>query len=241
MELEKEKENQDNLKNIVCHKGNMLLDQYVSPENNIKTYSLKFTLDKLNPEKVNVKSLLEPSIYELLEKINPDLIEKIAILNIISECENDVAILLKPIAREIGIKQKYILFRTSRTIDFYNNTVTFINNDISQIDKALHQEYLTYLNIDNNKYEPMIFNYGKTVIAITNLYKNSLKELFYRETQYQHQNLNQNKDLSLDIDFNIDFQLLIKDSLPIYMENIVGLMFKKLFYNLKQFINNLNA
>ena len=37
----------------------------------------------------------------------------------------------------------------------------------------------------------------------------------------------------LTINFQIDFQLLIKDELPIYMEHLTGLMLKKLFYNLK--------
>ena len=44
----------------------------------------------------------------------------------------------------------------------------------------------------------------------------------------------------LNINFEFDFQILISDDLPLYMENLIGLMFKKIFYNLKQFIDNLN-
>jgi len=34
-----------------------------------------------------------------------------------------------------------------------------------------------------------------------------------------------------------DFQLIMENELPTYMENVVGLMIKKLFYNLKKFID----
>ena len=34
--------------------------------------------------------------------------------------------------------------------------------------------------------------------------------------------------------------MLIKDELPIYMEDLIGFMLKKLFYNLKQFIDKIN-
>ena len=37
-----------------------------------------------------------------------------------------------------------------------------------------------------------------------------------------------------------DFQISINDELPIYMEDLLGLMLKKLFYNLKQFLEKIN-
>ena len=45
----------------------------------------------------------------------------------------------------------------------------------------------------------------------------------------------------IDINFSIDFIATIEDDLPVYMQNIIGLMFKKIFYNLKQFIDSLNV
>ena len=51
---------------------------------------------------------------------------------------------------------------------------------------------------------------------------------------------NENFNNMLNINFEFDFQILISDDLPLYMENLIGLMFKKIFYNLKQFIDNLN-
>ena len=32
----------------------------------------------------------------------------------------------------------------------------------------------------------------------------------------------------------------MSDEVPIYMENLIGLMMKKIFYNIKQFIENTN-
>ena len=83
------------------------------------------------------------------------------------------------------------------------------------------------MQIDSNKIESLIFNYGKTIISLNNLDSSEL-------------NNNKNLNKLIDIDFKFDFQILIGDDLPIYMENFVGLMFKKIFYNLKQFIDNLN-
>ena len=73
----------------------------------------------------------------------------------------------------------------------------------------------------------MIFNFGKTHITLT-------------EEQSSNANAN-NVDKLISVKFSIDFQLTITDDLPIYMNNLIGLMFKKMFYNVKMFITNLNS
>ena len=234
MDLEKETKEEENIsKTIVCQKGNILLSSYKHPTNNLKAYRLDYDFKSVDPEKINIKNLLSHAIYGLLEKLNPDLIEKIHILNQISEDEADILLLLKHIAKEVGIKQKYILFRTSRKIDFNNNTIEFINKDLTLIDNNLVNYYLGNLNFKNinlgNKYEPLLFNYGTSKITLKNI-KNS--EIINLTTE-------ENFTSKMDIDFVIDFQLLMKDELPIYMENLTGLMFKKIFHNLKQFIDTL--
>lgn len=215
---------------LVCNKGNMLLESYIS--DNKKAYILKYNFNNLDPNKINIKALLGIKIYELLEKINPDLIEKIIILNILNDNEADVCILLKHIAKEIGIKQKYILFRSTRGINHLNGLIVFYNKDLNLINPESKEKYLKELNLNQNMdlYEPLIFNYGKTSINISNLDFNELSKL----------DNNENFNNILDIKFEFDFQILFSDDLPIYMENIIGLIFKKIFYNLKQFIDNLN-
>ena len=42
-----------------------------------------------------------------------------------------------------------------------------------------------------------------------------------------------------NINMNYHFKILTKEELPIYMENIIGLMMKKIFYNLKNFVDKL--
>ena len=160
-------------------------------------------------------------------KVNSDLIEKIIILNKLNEDEIDICIFLKHIAKEIGIKQKYLLFRSKKEIDNDTKNIIYNNKDLSLIDNELKKKYLNIMQIDSNKIESLIFNYGKTIISLNNLDSSEL-------------NNNKNLNKLIDIDFKFDFQILISDDLPIYMENFVGLMFKKIFYNLKQFIDNLN-
>tara|TARA_B100000902_G_C27319333_1_gene923311 strand:- start:4886 stop:5554 length:669 start_codon:yes stop_codon:yes gene_type:complete len=207
---------------IVCNKGNMLLESYI--RDNKKAYNLKYEFNKLDSSKVNINALFGFEIYELLEKVNSDLIEKIIILNKLNEDEIDICILLKHIAKEIGIKQKYLLFRSKKEIDNNTENIIYNNKDLTLINNELKNEYLNQIQIDTNKIEPLIFNYGKTIINLNTL------------NLYSDTNLNK----SINIDFKFDFQILISDDLPLYMENLIGLIFKKIFYNLKQFIDNLN-
>tara|TARA_Y100000389_G_scaffold10942_1_gene10143 strand:- start:2157 stop:2840 length:684 start_codon:yes stop_codon:yes gene_type:complete len=218
----------ENERVLVCNKGNMLLESY--KKNSKKAYILKYDFKNLDPNKVNIKALLGFGTYELLEKINPDLIEKIIILNKLNTNEADICIFLKHIAKDIGIKQKYILFRSMRVINHNNGSIVFNNKDLSLINNEIKEKYLKQLQLDVNKYEPLIFNYGKTTINLSNLDFNELSKL----------NNNENFNNILNLNFIFDFQILISDDLPIYMENLMGLMFKKIFYNLKQFIDNLN-
>ena len=125
-----------------------------------------------------------------------------------------------------------MMFRTTRGINFHANNIVFYNKDLILVDpsKSIINKYIRQINLDINNYEPMIFNYGKIIINLNNLLPLELTKLN-----------NDEKFTSLiDLDFSIDFIISIEDQLPIYMENLIGLMIKKIFYNLKQFIDNLN-
>ena len=247
---------------IICSKGNMPLTLINNSNSNInsnsnnsnnsnnkRSYNLKFDFNDLNINKVNINSLLTTEIYSLIEKINIDLIENIYILNILNNNEADIIIFLKHIAKEVGLKQKFIMFRSQKIIN--NNNITFYNKDIENIDKNLYNNYLEFIakteNVSVNKYEAITYHYGKIVINFDNI--NILKNLdanIYLHNVNNNDNFNKNLLLlnnnndKLNMKFSMDFQLSIKDNLPIYMENIMGLMFKKIFHNLKLFIENLN-
>jgi len=209
---------------LVCDKGNMLLDSYL--KDNTKTYKLAFSMNNINSSKINLTNFLSHNIYELLDKINPDLIEKIHILKIYNDNEADILMILKHIAKEVGIKQKYIIFNTKRIIDYENNSIFFTNKDINLINENLVKEYLQSINLEKNKYEAILYNFGTIKISITNT---NILEL-------SNEN---NTNKIVNTDFETHFQLIMEDELPIYMENLIGLMIKKIFYNLKVFIDNL--
>jgi hypothetical protein len=209
---------------LICSKGNMLLSEIKIPNSTNKAYNLQFEFNNLNTSKINVDTFLSTAIYDLLEKVNVELIEKIYILNTINNYDTDVCILLKQIAKEVGIKQKYVLFRTTKYSNNLNKNITFYNKDLIYEHKDLIDTYLKSINLDAEKYEPMTFNFGKTYISINDemTQQNEVTKL-------------------INVKFSIDFQLTIADDLPIYMNNFIGLMFKKMFYNLKEFITNLNS
>ena len=212
---------------LICAKGDILLSEIKIPSSYNKAYNLQFEFTNLNTSKVNIDTLLSTSIYELLEKVNTELIEKIYILDVINNYETDVCILLKQIAKEVGIKQKYVLFRTTKYSNNLNNNITFYNQDLIYEHKDLINAYLKSINLNTEKYEAMIFNFGKTHITLT-------------EEQSSNANAN-NVDKLISVKFSIDFKLTITDDLPIYMNNLIGVMFKKMFYNVKMFITNLNS
>ena len=209
---------------LVCNKGDMLLNSYL--KDNIKTYKLSFSINNIDSSKLNLTNFLSHNIWELLDKINPDLIEKIHILKIYNDDAADILLILKHIAKEVGIKQKYIIFYTKRTIDYQNNSLFFANQDINLINENLVKEYLKSINLDENKYESILYKFGTIKISLTNT---SILELFDEN----------NSNKIVNTDFETHFQLIMKDKLPIYMENLIGLMIKKIFYNLKVFIDNL--
>jgi hypothetical protein len=214
---------------LVCNKGNMLLNEINMPLTNNKAYNLQFEFNNLNTSKVNSDLLLTTQLYELLEKVNVDLIEKIHILNVLNERETDICIILKHFAKEIGIKQKYILFRSTKYLNKLNNSVTYYNKDLIYEHKDLIDNYLSIIKLDNNKYEPVTFNFGKTVISVAH-------EIVLPSTI----NEDDTHDKFIHVKFSIDFQISIADDLPIFMNNLIGVMFKKMFYNVKSYIDNLN-
>ena len=196
---------------LICNKGNMLLYEIINNDFNKKNYNLQFTISNIDTTKTNIDNLTGFEIYKLLETQNNELIEKIIILDK-TENEATICILITHIAKEIGIKQKYMLFRSTKILNKFNNSVTFYNKDLKLICEELKQDYLTQLNLINTNYEPLIYNYGKTQIHV-----------------------HEDENKLINVKFNIDFQVIIDDDLPLYMENLVGLMFKKMFYNLKNY------
>jgi hypothetical protein len=131
--------------------------------------------------------------------------------------------LVKQVAKEVGIKQKYIIFRATRYLNKLNNSITYYNKDLIYEHKDLIDDYLHSINLNNIDYEPLTYNFGKIHIS-------SVDEVSSPTSD----------DKFITLKFSIDFQITMTDDLPIYMNNLIGLMFKKMFYNVKLYIDNLN-
>ena len=217
------------LPKLVCNKGNVLLNEIKMPSSNSKAYNLQFEINNLNTSKVNSDLLLTIQLYELLEKVNVDLIDKIHILNVLNAHETDICIILKPIATKVGVKQKYLLFRSTNYLNNLNNSITYYYKDLTYEHKDLIDDYLIIMKLDNNNYEPLTFNFGKTVISVYNK--------ILPTTNNEH-----DKDGKIiDVKFSVDFKISIADNVPFLMNDLIGMIFKKMFYNLKIFIDNLNS
>ena len=196
---------------LICNKGDILLSEIKNCNYNTRSYNLAFTIPNIDNSVTNINNLTSLEIYNLLEKQNNDLIEKVVIINE-TDNEADICILINHLAKEIGIKQKYLLFRTTKIINKFNNSVTFYNKDLKLVCEKLKEDYLKQLNFINSDCEAVIYNYGKTQI-----------------------NVQKDDNGFMSVKFNIDLQVIINDDLPMYMENLIGLMFKKMFYNLKNY------
>ena len=94
----------------------------------------------------------------------------------------------------------------------YTKTKIEKNKDIIQF-KTLDQKYNNKNDIINT-YQKINSNYENLVVKKINKHKIQVQYMFKYD---------------------------IKEDLPIYMENIMGFMMKKIFYRLKKFIENLNS
>ena len=178
---------------IICNKEEMILK--LNKEENI--YMLDFETKNNN---IDLEKLMDFKIYELIQKLNEDVIEKIEILKQYSSNEIELLFIFKRFGQSAGIPQKYLILKTQR--QKLDDLIIFNSEDSKLI-----------INTMNNfKAERMTCKFAQLIIIPFE------------------------KKLRLNYKFSID----IKEDLPIYMENILGLMMKKIFFRLKKFIEQNN-
>jgi hypothetical protein len=184
----------------ICFKEKMHLKR----EKNNNIYLLQFLAEN---NKVNLHTIINLDIYNLMFTLNKDNFEKIEIHNIDSTTlssgsenknlnEVNVLFLFKPFATDLGIKPKYMYVRVTEVCE--PNKKTYNCTDVD------------YPNPEELK------NYDKVINTISSMVVNF--ESYHK------------------INISYIFKLELSHSLPIYMENIMGLIMKKVFLNLKQFI-----
>lgn len=187
MEMNEEFENEKY--QIVCNKENMILK--VNKDENI--YMLDFETINNN---LDLNKLMDFKIYDLIQKLNEDLIEKIEIINKISDDEIELLFIFKRFGKSAGIPQKYLVLKTKKYMT--NNLILFKSVDSK----------IKIKQMENHIAQKMDCKFAQLTIIP---YQNKLR---------------------LNYKFSID----MKEDLPIYLENMMGLMMKKIFYRLKVFI-----
>ena len=187
MQMNKQFEN-DNYQ-VICNKENMILK--LNKEENI--YMLDFETINKN---LDLNKLMDFKIYDLIQKLNEDLIEKIEIINNISDDEIELLFIFKRFGKSAGIPQKYLVLKTKKYMT--NNLILFKSEDSK----------IKIQQMENHIAQKMDCKFAQLTIIP---YQNKLR---------------------LNYKFSID----MKEDLPIYLENMMGLMMKKIFYRLKVFI-----
>lgn len=183
----------------VCDKENILLEY----NKELEIYSLNFNIVNNNK---NINNILDSNIYNLLKKINPEIIEEV--IEIVSDNnENVILFIFKEIGKEIGLKQKYM---------FLNNKQIIENKKIIYETKSINKESLLengMLNKDIfekiSKLQACNCDFAKLTIIIG---ENNLINVHYL------------------------FKININEDLPNYMSHMIGMLMKKIFLNLKLFI-----
>lgn len=179
-------------------------------ENMLLEYNKEFEIYSLNftitNNNKNLNSILDNNIYNLLKQINPEIIEDV--IEVISnDNDNIILFIFKEIGKEIGLKQKYM---------FLNNKKIIENQTIIYETKSVNKEHLLENGMLNKDISEKISNlqtcnceFAKLTITIG---QNNLINIHYL------------------------FKIKIFEDLPNSMSHMIGMLMKKIFFNLKLFI-----
>ena len=139
----------------VCNKGNMLL------EVDKDTREYRLTYNMIDLKRLNIEEFLSFKMYELIQRLNPDLIEDIQVIKKHSENEIDVFFKFKNIAKELGMAQRCMIIKTQRiinNIDPQNVKVEFNSKSINKED--CDQTFLK--DIDMSKFSVLNCKFSNT-------------------------------------------------------------------------------
>lgn len=189
----------------VCNKGDMLLEV----DKSSGEFRLTYIMTDLR--RLNIHEFLSFKIYDLIKRLNPDLIDDIQIIQEHSDEEIDVFFKFKNIAKELGMRQRCMLLKTIRTTD---------DSDPSNIKVEFKARSLTAEKIEEQAFPE----------------KNSLNQYSILTCEFADTYI---EIKGADIKMRYNFLIRMQEELPQYMENMIGLMMKKIFYNVKRFVDRL--
>ena len=177
-------------------------------EYNKDTNIYSLLFDVTNKNNKNVNLLLDNSIYNLLKQLNPEIIYDVDTI-ITENNENIILFIFTEIGKELGLKQKYMFLHNIK--EHKENTIFFNTKSITK------NELIKTQLLSNNLLNKV----------------NSLQEV---ECKFANLTITfkENNIFNLHYLFNIN----LNENLPKHLENMIGLLMKKVFLNLKIFIEN---
>ena len=197
---------------IVCNKEGVVLlrDEHRENGNNNNNNIYRIIFNAHNPN-FPIHSIVGLKLYTLLYELNRDVIHTFKVVNE-TETTIETVTLFKPFGRDFGISPKAM--HTVSTMHLEPDVCTFNSLDV-QLDNANNEK-----NHIPKKYERIHSTHSKLIV-----YFLSANELQFDFTF----------ELSDDDGNTHDDEEEGRSRCPIYMENSVALMIKKMFCRLKGF------
>jgi len=153
---------------------------------------------KVQNPRVNLPTLVNVHLVELLAKLNPDVIENVEITESTDQSQIRAFYLFKRVGADLGIPQKCMLTQT--VMKQYENKIILSGKDI-----------------------PIDFPLPKGVTPL----EDSSSEMTVTWTDPH------------EIEMTYLFSATLHERLPVYMENTMGLLTKKMFHRMKAFIEKM--
>jgi hypothetical protein len=193
--------------NIVCNKHDVILKTNKETKNYIIDFEVnkKFTLEEV----ANLK------FYEIMQKTNNKLIERIEILEEVSDNEIHILFIFKEIATSVGIPRKYMLIKILKQKT--NNLLMYTSKNLD-------------FDIDIKANNANKTNTGAYLLSKIDLAKYDVEPTDRINCRLANLTI---IPLNNKLRFNYEFNLSIHEDLPMYMEHLMGLLVKKIMYNLK--------
>ena len=141
-----------------------------------------------------------------MKTLNTEIIQDVIEI-IKKDNENIILFIFNEIGKEAGLKQKYM---------FLNNIKIFEQNKLIINTKSVTKEELIKNNFLN-----------KNILEKTSK---------LQEINCEYAKLTINNIHEFNVNMHYIFKIIINENLPNYLENIIGLLMKKIFLNLKIFI-----
>lgn len=197
---------------IICNKEDVVLLRNDNRENdNNKNNNNYRIIFNAHNSKFPIHSIVGLKLYTLLYELNRDVIHTFKVVNE-TEATIETVTLFKPFGRDFGIAPKAM--HTVSTMQLEQNVCTFNSVDVKQDEDRANNE----INHIPKKYECIQSTHSKLTVYFLS---------------------------ANDLQFDFTFELSDNDNddesneRPIYMENSLALMIKKMFSRLKMFMERM--